>query len=231
MLLGILCLVALPAQAQINQLDEQGRKQGKWIQKYKNGITRFKGQFKDGNPIGDFTYYDYKANKTAQVSFQADGTAQATLFHPNGNKAGEGDYAREQKQGVWLFYDVKGVLSAEETFVNGKRHGPSQTFYLNGQVARETAFHEGVENGLRKDYFEDGTPRFTGQIVEANFQGEVTFYHETGHPKLKGSYQNGVKEGKWIVYDENGIPKKILKYTSGRLEEKTGEQSPTADDQ
>ena len=41
-----------------NNIDKQGRRQGKWIEYFDNGKVRFEGQFKDDFPIGEFVYYD-----------------------------------------------------------------------------------------------------------------------------------------------------------------------------
>ena len=47
------------AQNDYNKTDNQGRRQGKWIDFHDNGKTRYIGEFKNNEPIGEFLYYSF----------------------------------------------------------------------------------------------------------------------------------------------------------------------------
>lgn len=212
-------LVAGIAQAQKNQTDEQGRKQGYWEQTYSNGNIKYKGTFENDEPLGEFWHYDYRLNLVAKVNHLGNDSAKAILYHKGMVVAGEGLYINKEKSGEWTFYDRRGNISAKEHFKAGVRHGASRTYYLNGRVSRKTEFVEGIETGYRIDYNEEGNKIFEGNVVDGVYDGEVTFYHYNGKPKLKGEYRNAVRDGRWIVYDESGIPVKKLDYDLGQLPE------------
>jgi hypothetical protein len=42
------------AQNDYNKTDNQGRRQGKWIDFHDNGKIRYTGEFKNNEPIGEF---------------------------------------------------------------------------------------------------------------------------------------------------------------------------------
>ena len=46
----------------LNQIDNNGQKQGLWKKSYENGNLRYKGQFNNDIPIGIFYYY-YKSGE------------------------------------------------------------------------------------------------------------------------------------------------------------------------
>lgn len=220
----LLSVVIMPSLVfgQLNQTDDQGRKQGKWEKRYSNGNIKYKGTFKDDKPVGEFIYYDYRLNLVARVNHLGNDSAEAKIYHTNKALEGEGMYYKQQKTGVWKFYDNTGKLSAVETFKNGVKHGKSQIYLLSGQISRETEYVNGFETGLRIDYFQDGTKRFEGQVIDGVFDGEVTFFHPNGKLKMIGNYKNAVRDGQWIYYDENGVPFMRELYEKGELK-KTSE--------
>lgn len=202
-----------------NKKDAQGRKQGPWVRKYKNGNFKYKGQFKDDKPIGDFIYYDTKLNITARVTYNEDGTADAKLYHSNKKVAGAGKYINKKKEGIWKFYSTYGYLSSEEEFKRGERNGIFKVYYKNGQLSRETTFVNGLENGLRTDFFDNGNKSFKGNILDGNFDGLVEFYHDNGKIQMKGTYKDAVRHGKWTWYSERGLPIKVVRYDLGKITE------------
>ena len=56
-LLTLLFSENIYAQNNYNKTDKQGRRQGKWIEYHSNGQIRYKGQFKNNEPVGEFLYY------------------------------------------------------------------------------------------------------------------------------------------------------------------------------
>jgi antitoxin component YwqK of YwqJK toxin-antitoxin module len=209
--------LVLRVSAQVNQTDEQGRKQGYWEKKYSNGNIQYKGTFIDDLPTGEFMHYDYRLNLIARVNHVSADSATAKIYHTNGKVSGEGTYINQEKEGTWNFFDDRGKLSAVENFHQGIRNGQSETFYLNGQVSRRTTYIQGIENGTRTDYYDSGKKSFEGNVVDGVFDGLVVYFHSNGKKRLEGHYRNAVRDGRWIVYDENGLPQKRLDYKLGVL--------------
>ena len=53
-LLTLLLSENIYAQNNYNKTDKHGRRQGKWIEYHNNGQIRYKGQFKNNEPVGEF---------------------------------------------------------------------------------------------------------------------------------------------------------------------------------
>ncbi len=200
-----------------NRLDEQGRKQGYWEKRWSNGNLKYKGHFKDDKPVGEFIRYDSRLNVIARINYKDNDTAVAVLFHPNGKKAAEGIYINQKKQGLWRFYDRKGVLASEATYVDGVKNGPYKVYYLDGTLSRETYFVDGKENGYRTEYYANGKKRFEGTIKDGQPDGYVKYYYENGKVELEGNYRHLVRDGIWKYYDEKGKLKREIHYDLGRI--------------
>ena len=86
----LFAFIGLVSIAQVNQVDSQGRKQGKW-EKVHPGTRVFiyRGEFKDDKPVGKFVYY-YKSSKTkAVINHNAlkKGRSVAYFYHESTGKA------------------------------------------------------------------------------------------------------------------------------------------------
>lgn len=210
----IILIVAGPAIGQSNVTDKEGRKQGYWEKKRPNGKVHYKGQFKDGVPYGKFKYYDKEGTISTILDYKSTDTAMATHYHANGKKAAYGYYVNQKKEGVWRFYDKKGVIASEETYSSGEKNGKYVVFNLNGTISRETFFVKGIENGYRKTYNSEGKILSEGNIKDGQLDGLQKIY-KNGKINVKGAYKHAVKDGDWVYYDENGKQYKIEHYELG----------------
>lgn len=186
-----------------NKTDGNGWKQGYWEKKRNNGSTKYKGQFKDDKPYGKFKYYDKDGTIITVLEYSSPDTAIATHYHSSGKKAAHGYYIRQKKEGVWRFYDAKGVLSSKETFVDGVKEGEYIVYNLNGSISRESFFVNDVENGYRKTYDSEGKLLTEGNIVDGQMDGLQKIYRD-GLLNVQGSYKHAVRDGKWLYYDTDG---------------------------
>tara|TARA_R110002050_G_scaffold109799_5_gene221556 strand:+ start:2832 stop:3527 length:696 start_codon:yes stop_codon:yes gene_type:complete len=197
-----------------NKTDEQGRKQGEWIKMKPDGKVNYKGQFKDDKPFGKFKYYGKDGSIITILEFTSPDSALATHYHSNGKKSAFGYYVNQQKEGVWRFYDRKGVISSKVTYVNGHKEGPYIVYNLNGSVSRETAYKNDIENGYRKTFDSQGNMLTEGAILDGQMDGMQKIYRG-GKINIQGAYKNAVREGDWIYYDENGKQYKLEHYELG----------------
>lgn len=193
----------------INQEDEFGLKQGRWIRTYQNGKTRYEGQFRNDKPYGDFAYY-YESGKLKAVSKYSDDGAicKVNSFFENGNPMAEGTYVNQKKDGVWIFYsDIDGKKVAQENYKMGELEGRKISFYPEtGETAELIFYKDGIKNGLFQKYFEGGQIMVVGKYIDDKLDGEYTVYYESGKVKIHGFYNKGIQTGNWEYYDENGNP-------------------------
>jgi len=192
----------------INQVDDLGQKQGKWIKTYQNGNTRYEGQFRNDKPYGTFTFY-YEAGAVKAVNrFSDDGLiAEAQTFHPNGKLMAEGNYLNQKKHGLWKYYsDLDEKLVAQEKYSKGELDGESINYYPETGNSLEIVFYtKGELDGPYKKYFPDGQTLMTeGFYKNGLLEGEFLSYHPDGKIQTRGQYTKGIQTGKWEYFDEDG---------------------------
>lgn len=200
-----------------NITDENGLKQGAWVQKDANGKVKYRGQFKDGKPVGKFKYYNSEGVIETILEFSSSDTALATYYHSNSVKSAVGYYVNKQKEGVWRFYDTKGIILSKEEYKNGQKHGSYVVYNLDGSVSRETQFVNGVEHGYRKTYGKNGQLLTEGGYKDGVMDGMQKIY-KGGVLNIEGAYQHAVRDGEWKYYDESGNLIKTEVYKLGVLQ-------------
>ena len=138
------------SQSSYNKTDGQGLKQGKWIKMWNNGMVKYKGQFQDNRPYGEFRYFYPSGKLKAVMTFSENGKkAHNISYHENGKKLAEGEYANRKKEGVWRYYsDQDGKLVSEERYENGKLNGKVITYYPEtGKPFEIVEYKIGVKEG------------------------------------------------------------------------------------
>lgn len=204
--LFILLQLSLPAQ-DINQTDDQGLKQGKWVKTYQNGATRYEGQFRNNKPYGQFKYYSEYSNLEAVTNFSDDGViAYTETFHENGQPMAKGKYINQKKDSTWLFFsDVDGALVAKENYKNGVLDGESITYYPESETLAEVIIYKnGLKHGPYFKYFPNGEIMVQGSFKDDMPNGLFEVFYPGGKPEIRGEYQNGNKIGDWDYFAEDG---------------------------
>ncbi len=192
---------------QVNQTDAQGRKQGPWQKTYSNGALRYKGQFKDNHPYGEFTYY-YPTGKVSAISVYSDdgAVAHTRTFHLNGKPMAEGRFVNRKKDSTWNFYsDVDGKLVAKENYRDDKKDGKAIVYYpSSGKPAEIITYKNGKKDGEYLKYFPDDSLYIQGYYKDDTLEGPYKVYGVNGHLQIEGSYLKGMQNGTWITYDSTG---------------------------
>lgn len=165
-----------------NRIDDQGRKQGKWMDRYPNGQLRYEGQFKNDKCQGEFKYYDEQGKLRATNLFDKSGTrALNKTYASNGTLVATGYYLNQKKEGEWSFFaEENGVRILQENYVEGVAQGLSKVFYETGVLMTERYYVDGVLEGPSKTYYPSGAL------------------------KEEGTYHNDAKSGLWKTYNEDG---------------------------
>lgn len=201
----------------LNVTDAKGWKQGVWKKHYESGKVRYRGVFKDDKPTGTFIYYDKMGNLFSKIKHVGKGKAEATFFHINGKVLSKGTYINRKKEGEWLFFDNKGILSRREFYEDDVLNGTATVYYIDGKVAKEATFENGLEQDTVREYFPDGSLKYVANYIDGNPDSTVTFYHPNGKIRLQGKYRDAVRHGKWVHFDDREIPLKWEFYYLGEL--------------
>lgn len=216
-LLIILLSLGIASYAQVNQVDKQGRKQGKWEKLYPNEKPRYTGQFKNNIEVGIFKFYNIKGQLKAEKSYRGtSGVCYAKIYGDNGKLNAEGVYIGTKKDSVWKYYNNKEQLILTESYDKGIKHGEFVTYYENGVVAERISYKNGIKHGEWVLKFEDGLNKTKANYVDGMLHGDAVYYSVLGKPLMKGKYEEDLKVGTWMIFDEEtGRPLKYQTYEEG----------------
>ncbi len=207
-LVFILAFTSYSQAQSFNQLDDSGRKEGKWVKYFDNRKMKYEGQFRNDMPFGKFIHYYNTGDVKAIVVFSDDGIiGRSTTYYKNGKLMAEGKFINEQKDSVWRYYlnEATNPLISTETYVNGELHGESITYYTEtGDPAEIVVYEDGRKNGKLIKYFPDGILMTESYYKNGVPDGDFKHYHPDGKIQILGSYKNGLQLGNWKYYDESG---------------------------
>ena len=201
-LLFIFTIVGLAGTAQVNQVDSQGRKQGKWEKVYEGTrVYMYRGEFKDDKPVGKFVYF-YKSSKTkAIINHNAieKGRSVAFFYHEETGKAmSYGIYRNMKKDSIWANFTPSGRLSNTETYKNDELNGVKKIYFIPEEASDKSQIVSSIMN------YKDG-----------KLNGEYKEFFLSKRTKLKGSYTDNVQSGAWEEFHINGKRASTIRYHKG----------------
>jgi TonB family protein len=169
---------------------------------------------------------------------------KVTTLHPNGKKESSGKVKNYQRQGVWKYWDLAGVLEKTVTYKDNTMQGLFTAFYTDGTISEQGNYEKGTKigtwssyyqgakkasllnykegkfEGLQQWWFENGEMREKTLYKNGQIEYRNTWYH-TGKPRLVETYSNGQAEGEWRMYPDpsesrDTLPSFIDHYTAGK---------------
>lgn len=199
--------------AQKNQVDAKGKKQGVWEKTYPNSLGfEYKGQFKDDKPVGTFTYF-YPSTKVKAVikHDEKTGRSESYMYHENGVLMAFGIYRMQKKDSVWTQFGPTGRLSFKETYKNGVLNGKATVYYIpedpedkSQKIAKVTNYKDGVVEGEVIEYFDYGTVKTKCNYLNGKRHGLCVSNHANGQTMMHERYKYGIKNGYFQAFDESG---------------------------
>lgn len=199
------CTLSTVASAQeFNQVDANGKRQGKWKKYYSNERVRYEGQFKDGKPVGVFRYYYDTGKLQATNNHVGDGTVANHVYHPNGKIKAKGVFRNQKKDSLWQYFNTNEQLVLEESYILDTLHGAQKVYYENQQLGELTHYKRGVKHGVWKKYYENGKPWVDANYADGNLDGKFIMYQDNGKRKVQGTYTQGIRTGVWLNFNKNG---------------------------
>ncbi len=206
-----------------NTVDENGLRQGKWKVYDEAGNLKFKGQFKDDIPYGEFKFYFTKGSlKAISNIFDSGQSSYTKTFHKNGFLMAEGKYVNREKDSLWKYYSKydENLLLAEEYYVNNNREGVWINYYPNGEVAEEINYENDKKNGLWKQYYNDGSIKLKATYENGDLEGLFTVYFPNGVVNISGTYNKGMKTGTWMFFNDKAEKVEREIYENGVMVDK-----------
>jgi len=222
------------AQTELNQLDSQGKKHGKWKELYPDSnIPRYEGEFNHGKPVGKFTYYyPNKVLKSEMFFDKNPSISRCKMYDENGKLNAFGKFVNKEKDSVWTHYSPPGFVSYRESYIKGVLNGPKILYYppegrnSSQQVFQQFSYEKGKLQGEVKEFFPNGVLKMQGFYKNDQLHGEVKKYHPNGKIFFLERYKNGKQHGWWSTYNEQGKElAKVYFYEGKKLEGKALENA------
>ncbi|MDR2836473.1 MAG: hypothetical protein LBV69_09860 [Bacteroidales bacterium] len=189
-----------------NYIDINNKKQGKWLKKYSNGKTRYKGQFLNDIPVGVFYYYLKTGKMESVLNYDDSGNCSAEFYWENGNLAGTGFYnAEKQRVKTWKINFEDGNLAMIINYDNkGNLNGNNVMYYPESKnKVVDCNYSNGKLNGKYTKYFKNGSLQEEGYYVNGKRHGHWKLYTPEAICDEEGEYVNGSREGQWKIYDKD----------------------------
>lgn len=188
---------------QINRIDSQGRKQGRWKFFFPDWKIQSEGTYRDDKKYGYFKTYGTDGNLLTVQKFindveqpEAPEVTQLKLktdYYPSGRVKTVGSYNGNVAEGIRREYAENGNITAAYVFTHGAMTG-------EGIVDEE-----GDKQGAWKEYYTDGTLRSVGSYKDNKPVGPWKYFYENGQVESAGKYTDkGQPDGDWAWYFDNG---------------------------
>ena len=172
------------------------KKQGEWIFFDKGGSVSAKINYKDGEPIGQYT-----------------------TFHEKGYKLSEGfvngldEIGDLIKVGSWIYRNKNNRKIKEVTYINGVQEGKTIFYSPNGQELSEVYYKDNkIWNGFLTLWYPEGAKKESGQYYDGKREGPWVYNYKNGQNYYLVNYHQGKRDGLYTQWDSFGRLVKEIEY-------------------
>ncbi|MEI9920336.1 MAG: rhomboid family intramembrane serine protease [Bacteroidota bacterium] len=130
-------------------------------------------------------------------------------YFNNGIIQMKGSYKDDAKDGIFIYYTVKGAYSAAGVYNNDQRVGKWETFHPNGKIESEVYYRDRY---FLKSYWDS-----TGVQMVTNGKGKEIHRYPNDVVAIEGNYVDGYQEGYWYGRHKDGSMYFEENYARGRL--------------
>jgi antitoxin component YwqK of YwqJK toxin-antitoxin module len=205
----------LVSRQKINRSDNNGMKQGEWIDFYPNGSKKSEKTYKNDQLHGYYKEYDTR------------GVLVLTMLYDNGSIV-KSNVEDQPDIEIVNRYDSDNKLFYSGPFRNNVPVGVHREYGKDGKVTNAFIYNDnglllsegivddaGRYNGKWKDLYPDGKTLAEGAYTDNRRTGLWKFYSQSGKTEQTGFYNNGRPDGLWKWYYENGAILREEEYFQG----------------
>jgi antitoxin component YwqK of YwqJK toxin-antitoxin module len=183
---------------------------------YPNGQISSEGNMLNGKPDGLWKAYYVNGNlKSIGLRRNALLDSVWTFYYENGFIKEKINYLNGKKSGYYYKFNffknkndsIVSYLESRELYIDNKKNGISEYYYLNGQLHLSVNYKDGKKHGLAKEYNEQG---ILISIIEYRYGTEID-------RENINRYRDSLKVGVWKEFYPNGKIKSEMNYKDGVL--------------
>jgi antitoxin component YwqK of YwqJK toxin-antitoxin module len=206
----------LVSREKINRTDNNGLKQGEWIDFYQGGGKKTEKTFKDDLLHGYYKEYDPR------------GVLVMTMLYENGSIV-KSNVEDQPDIEIINKYDSNNKLIYSGPYRNNVPVGVHREFGKDGKITNAFIYNDvgllmsegivdeaGRYNGKWKDLYPGGSVQAEGTYNDNRRTGLWKFYTVSGKTEQTGFYNNGRPDGLWKWYFENGAILREEEYFQGQ---------------
>lgn len=135
---------------------------------------------------------------------------------PN-NTISEKDTDLKLRNGIYYFGNkpFSGYIKSNQTFdktnsiasyLEGKQHGATKTFFSNGKLATERNYKNGIGYGRHFGYWKNGNMKYDFIYFNDKREGIQKQWYESGNPYCELNFKDDKENGMQKAWRENGKP-------------------------
>jgi antitoxin component YwqK of YwqJK toxin-antitoxin module len=184
-----------------------GKRHGKSVWWFPNGLKWREVNYRDGEVDGEFTEWTPDNQLVASERY-IEGRRWGTKveWYEPGIVKTEARvlFAREITQvdeDWWAGYSRLQLTAKQGRDV---RQGRSVTYYRNGQTAMQVAYHNDQPTGHFVWWHANGQMAIEGQYDDGKQSGTWAWWHANGQKWIQGDYQAGTQVGRWTWWTSTG---------------------------
>lgn len=178
---------------EINQVDENGMRQGYWIIKgymvnddaFGPNATVEEGSYFNNRKEGVWKKYYPSGILRSEITYKSNRPNGAyTIYYSNGQVEEKSQWVRNKNVGAFVRFYPNGEPQQSFFFAdNGKRNGVQKYYYENGQLALEVNIRNGKEEGEMRRYYENGKLKETKVLNGGELNPESIRTYRGNAPK------------------------------------------------
>ncbi len=130
---------------------------------------------------------------------------------------GKGKKMKDEKDGIWKYYDEKNNIRIEGNYYQNKKDGIWKIYFANGKLQTLGKYNNDKPDSIWISYFKNGKTNWTGLYKDSLMQQKWSFYYSNDSLAGTGYFINGNgtsideigipengRDGKWTQYYSNG---------------------------
>ena len=204
------------------------------VEKYDNGEAKLVHYYKEENgkkiKVKEIRYYDNK-QKRSEGEFDKEGNkiGEWTFYFSTGNKFATADFTGSETGKGWIVYDNKGkeIVSSQDKILslhfaedNGlcdiqARKSKGEVFYKffeDFSICQKVNTIGNIPQGESMSWYENGQINSIHYYKDGMQDSIYQVFTKEGGTLIKGQYKMGKKIGKWEYYLSDGTPQGIEIY-------------------
>jgi len=191
----------------IGGVDKDGEYIGERTYYEKNGRLRTQGFYKEGERDGHWDWYYDNGQKEEEVDYAlGELNGSYIKYYDNGKNKLKANYLNNYYNGELYKYSKYGIITEKSEYINDSLNGTTLLFHDLGQDFKKLVipYEDNVVNGVAKEFYANGIEKMNIPFEKGNRIGEEISYYKSGKISKKYIYVEGELNGPHTEFYNDG---------------------------